>query len=136
MGDGHRVFPAMDMHFRLGEIRNSAGMIPVEMREQEMSHVIRRETQRLHLLERRLGRVEPRRGLPDPAAAEAVRLRDIVEPKAGVDKSETVVGLDQQTVANHPRPLPDTARTIHETPPDRAHRAGVEMMDAHRKLLC
>jgi hypothetical protein len=40
----------MDMHFRLREIRNSAGVIPVEMREQEMSHVIRRITQRLHLL--------------------------------------------------------------------------------------
>jgi hypothetical protein len=65
-----------------------------------------------------------------------VRLRDIIEPKAGVDKRETIVGLDQQTVANHPCPLPDTARAIHETPPDRAHGAGVEMVDAHCEPLC
>ena len=34
MRDRHLVFPAMDMHFCLREIRNSAGMIAIEMREQ------------------------------------------------------------------------------------------------------
>jgi hypothetical protein len=38
-------------------------------------------------------------------------------------------------VANHPRPLPDAARAVHETPPDRAHGAGVEMVDAHCENL-
>src|SRR5260370_1123158 len=87
----------------------------------------------LDLLNSCLGGIEARRRLPAPSAAKPKRLRDVVQTDAGVDKCKTVVGLDQQTMTNHPRPLKDAARAVHETPPDRAHSAGVEMVDAHDK---
>ncbi|MGY4478050.1 hypothetical protein [Bradyrhizobium sp. USDA 3364] len=61
------------------------------------------------------------------------RIADVVEPDPGVDQHEAVIALDQQAVTDHPRPLEDAAAAVHEPLADRAHRAGVEMMDAHDK---
>jgi hypothetical protein len=121
----------VDVHLGTWKVRNSAGMIAVEMRQQEMPHIAGRITQCLDLLKRRLGRIEPRRRLPDPSAPKPLRRCDVVEAKAGIDKRETIIGLDQKAVANHARPLEQAAGAVHQTPPDRAHGAGVEMMDAH-----
>ena len=129
------MLAAVDMHLRLGEIRHAAGMVAVEMRQQQVPHVARRITERLDLPNCRLGRVEPRRGLPDPFAPEPLRLGDVVEPDAGIDERKAVDGLDQQAVAHHPRPLEEAAGAVHQTPPDRAHGAGVEVMDAHDEPL-
>jgi hypothetical protein len=79
------------------------------------------------LLNRGLGGIQPRRGLPNPSAPKSVRLRDVVDSDAGVDEGKTIVGLDQQTVTNHSRPLEHAAGAVHKTPPDRTHGAGVEM---------
>jgi hypothetical protein len=103
------------------------------MRQQDVPHIAGLITQSFDLLDCRLGRIEPRRGLPDPFAPKPQRLRDIIEPDAGIDQCKTIVGLDQQTVTNHPRSLEDAAGAIHETSSDRAHGAGVEMMDLHDK---
>jgi hypothetical protein len=40
MQDGRFVLSTVNMHFRLGEIRNSSRVIAVEMRQQEMSDVV------------------------------------------------------------------------------------------------
>jgi len=133
MQDGHLMLLAVDVHPRLPEIRNATGMIPIEMRQQDVPHVAGLITQSFDLLDGRLGRIEPRCCLPDPFAPKPQRLCDVIEPDAGIDKCKTVVGLDQQTVTNHPRSLEDAAGAVHETPPDRAHGAGVEMVDAHDK---
>ncbi len=124
---------AVDVHPRLPEIRNATGMIPIEVREQEVPHIAGLITQSFDLLDRRLGRIEPRCCLPDPFAPKPQRLRDIIEPNTGIDQCKTVVGLDQQTVTNHPGSLEDAAGAVHEPPPDRAHGAGVEMMNLHDK---
>ena len=124
---------AVDVHLRLPEIRNSTGMIPIEVRQQDVPDIAGLITQSFDLPDGRLGRIEPRRCLPNPFAPKPQRLRDVIEPDAGIDKCKTVVGLDQQTVTNHPRSLEDAAGAVHETPPDRAHGAGVEVMDAHDK---
>jgi hypothetical protein len=58
-------------------------------------------------------------------------LRDVVYPDAGIDQRKAIAGLDQQTVTNHARPLKNPAGAVHQTPPDRTHGAGVEMMNAH-----
>ena len=121
----------VDVHLGSWKVRNSAGMIAVEMRQQEVPHLARRITQCLDLLKRRLGRIEPRRRLPDPSATKPLWRCDVVEAKAGIDKRETIIGLDQQAVTDHARPLKETAGAVHQTPPDRAHGAGIEMMDAH-----
>jgi hypothetical protein len=38
-------------------------------------------------------------------------------------------------MADHPRPLKDTAGAVHQTLADRAHGAGVEVVDVHEKTL-
>jgi hypothetical protein len=124
---------SVDVHLRARKVRNSTGMVAVEMRQQDVPHIAGLITQSFDLLDGRLGRIEPRRCLPDPFAPKPQRLRDIIESDAGIDKRKTVVGLDQQTVTNHPRSLENAAGAVHETPPDRAHGAGVEMMDVHDK---
>ncbi|MGY3528633.1 hypothetical protein ACVISU_001401 [Bradyrhizobium sp. USDA 4452] len=96
-----------------------------------MPHIVGREAERLDLASGGLGRIEPRRRLPHPFATEPRRVADVVEPDAGVDQHETVIALDEQAVADHPRALEDAAAAVHEPLADRAHRAGVEMMDAH-----
>ena len=57
------------------------------------------------------------------------------KPDTGIDQRETVIGLDQQTMTDHPRALEDAAGAVHEAPADRTHGAGVEMVDAHDKPL-
>lgn len=133
MQDGDLMLLAVDVHLRPREIRNATGMIPIEMRQQDVPHIAGPITQSFDLPDCRLGQIEPRRCLPDPFAPKPQRLRDVVEPDPGIDQCKTVVGLDQQTVTNHPRSLEDAAGAVHETPPDRAHGAGVEMMDVHDK---
>jgi hypothetical protein len=82
-------------------------------------------------LNRRLGGIEPGRCLPNPFALKPLRLCDIVQPDAGIDQCKAVVGLDQQTVTDHSGTLEDAAGAVHETASDRAHGAGVEMMNSH-----
>ena len=106
-------------------------MIAVEMRQQEMPHIGGRIAERLDLLHGRLGRIEPRRGLPHPFATEPRRVRDIVEPDAGIDQHQAVRGLDQEAMTHHPGALKDAAGAVHQPPADRAHGAGIEMVDAH-----
>jgi hypothetical protein len=87
------------------------------------------------LSDRSLGRIEPRRGLPHPFAPEPRRVGDIAETDAGIDQRQTVIGLDEEAVTHHPRPLEHAAGAVHEAAADRAHGAGVDVVDAHRKLL-
>jgi len=86
------------------------------------------------LLNGGLGGVEPGLCLSHPFGSEPRRVGDIVEPDAGVDQRQPVIGLDQQAVAHHSRPLKNTAGAVHQPTADRAHGAGVEMMDAHDEL--
>jgi hypothetical protein len=53
------------------------------------------------------------------------------------------MGLDQQAMTHHARTLENAAGAVHQAPADRAHGAGVEMMDTHddvsfevRRLAC
>ena len=101
------------------------------MGQQQMLHVVAGKPKRLDLPNRGLGRIEPGRRLPDPSRPEPRRVLDIVQSDAGIDQRQPVIGLDQQAMADHPRPLEDAAGAVHQPPADRAHGAGVEMMDAH-----
>jgi hypothetical protein len=131
MRHGDFVFSAMEMHFRPRKVRNAAGVVAVEMRQQQVPDVAWRVTERLDLLNRCFGGIQPRRGLPHPFAPKPVRPCDVVHSDAGIDEGKTIGGLDQQTMTNHSRPLEHAAGAVHETPPDRTHGAGVEMMNAH-----
>jgi hypothetical protein len=127
----HLIFPAMDVNLRMREIRNAAGVIAVEMRQQQMPDIVGRIAQRLDLPHRGLGRIQPRRRLPNPSTSKPHRLRDVAKANAGVDQRQAVIGLDQQAVTHQTRPLEDAAGAVHQTPPDRTHGAGVEVMDLH-----
>ncbi|MGY4320227.1 hypothetical protein ACVWW1_009554 [Bradyrhizobium sp. JR3.5] len=108
-------------------------MVAIEMRQQQMPHIVGREAECLHLADGRLGRIEPRRRLPHPFAAEPRRVADVVKADTGVDQHQAVIALDQQAVTDHPGALEDAAAAVHEPLADRAHGAGVEMVDAHDK---
>jgi hypothetical protein len=105
------------------------------MRQQHVAHVLERIAERLHLLGRRLRGIEFWRGLPHPALPQPPGRCDVVEADAGVDKGEPVIGLDQEAVADQPGALEKAASAIHQAAADRAHRAGVEMVDFHRVSL-
>ena len=133
----------MDMNLRVRKIRNAAGMIAIEMRQQQMPHVAFGIAERLDLPHGGLGRIEPRRRLPDPFGSQPRRVGNVVQSDAGIDQRQPVIGLDQQTMTHHARALENAAGAVHQAPADRAHGAGVEMVDAHddvsfevRRLAC
>ncbi|MGY4344070.1 hypothetical protein ACVWXM_000534 [Bradyrhizobium sp. GM7.3] len=89
----HVVFGAMDMDRGMREVRHAASVIAVEMGQQHMAHVLGGIAECLHLLHRRLRRIEPWRGLPQPSSSQPIGRCDIAKSNAGIDQGEPVIGL-------------------------------------------
>jgi len=78
-------------------------MIHIEMRNDNITHVLGLETHTLDLADRRLTLATPR---PDERAerlAQTLRRGDIGGAQASVEENEAVAGLDQETVRNEGR---------------------------------
>jgi len=67
----------------------------------------------------------------EPISPQPMRLRDVVEPNAGIDQRETSLVSTHRRDRPMARPLKQAAGAVHKTSSDRTHGAGVEMMDAH-----
>ena len=111
------------MNARVRKIRDAADVIRVEVCDNDVADVLTAEAESLELVGRGLGMDEHRPGdephRPDPSW----RIGAVVKAEPGVDEDQAVVGLDQQHVTN----------TVGS--PRRVHRAAVEVMNLHGRIL-
>ena len=91
-----------DVYLGLGEFGYAADVVAIEMRDDDVAHVVPSKTELLDLsdggflaLQHWADEVSRR---PHPLCGIAAVFR----PEAGVDQDQTVVGLDEQHVAHHP----------------------------------
>ncbi len=106
-------------------------MIQIEMSHHDMAHVVGFESQRRHLRESRLGRVETRRGDGDEGRTQAFGIGDIAGAQTGIDQNQTVFGFDQQHMANETPAIEQAAGAVQQPCPDRTQRRRDEMMNPH-----
>jgi hypothetical protein len=90
------------VHPGLGEVLQSAGVVEVEVGQDDVAHVLGIEPQPLHLADRGLflAKAYVEQGMKGAAEAR-VRLAHILQAVAGVDQHQAVaIGLDQQALAD------------------------------------
>ena len=107
------------MYLGVGEIRYAADVVAVEVRDDNMAHVVTAKTEPLDLVDGGFFTVEHR---TDDASRRSHPLAGIIavlRPEAGIDQYPTIVGLDEQHVAHqHSRP-------------ERVHGSAVEVVNLH-----
>lgn len=130
------VLASVDVDSRIGKVRNAAGVIEIEVREDDVLHIVRRKAERPNLGERGLFPREPWRYHPQPRLAEPRGRLDITRPEPRIHEQEAARRLDEEHVADHSRSLEKAAPTVHEPRAHRAERGGIEMVDLHGRLLC
>ena len=93
------------------------------------------ETQIRDPPKRRLRNLETRARRDAEHQSKPPRIGDVFDADPGVDKNEPVFALDQQAVATHRRRRPWTASAPEQAPAAGTHRAAIEMMDFHARIL-
>ena len=130
------IFALHHMHRRVGEILQPAGMIEVEMGQNDMPYVAGVMAQRLDLADRGLLLTQtdvqhraPRQG--DAGIGTSMRVRDVLQAITGVDQHQPVViGFDQQAMA-HQMPQQPMAASVEQRAAQGAVGPAIEMMDTH-----
>src|SRR4051794_40981440 len=125
-----------DVDLRLGEIRDAAGVIEVEVCGEDVADIGRVMAERLDLPDRRLALLADRGGHRAEWPAEAVRVGAVTEAESRVDQDQLPVGLDQQAVGYDLRRLQQPALAGEQTGASRAHRSAVEVRDLDWRSLC
>ena len=98
---GRVVLGPPDVHRRVREVGQAAGVVRVEVGQHDVGDVAGREPQRRHLRRRRLGRVEDRADQEHERPAQpGGALLDVGDPDAGVHEREPVGPLDEQAVGD------------------------------------
>ena len=87
------------MHLGLGEVGQPAGMVGVEMGDDDPAHVGGAEAERLELPQRR--RLGLRLGVHQAEeGAELARVARVLDAEAGIDQNQPLAGLDREAVAD------------------------------------
>lgn len=101
--DGAESFCGSDVDLGVREVRDSADVIKVEMGDDDVAHVLRAEAESLDVVRGGLDVEQPRPDdvpeRPDPPGGVVA----VVGSESGVHEYETVVGFDEQDVADHRR---------------------------------
>ncbi len=121
------------VHLGLGEVRQPAGVVDVEMRSDDLADVARIEAERAHLLDRRLGLARLRSEERVEDQPELARVAHVVEPEARIDQDEPVGALDEQAVADDLRLAEHASLAADQPSAVRAHRAAAEVVDRVRR---
>ena len=81
-----------DVHLGVGEIGEAAGVIEIEVREDDVAHVARGEAERLELRQRRLRGLaaRPRHRRRRSGRARSSGVGDVARAEPGVDEDEAV----------------------------------------------
>src|SRR5262249_16219686 len=92
------------MHLRMGEIRKPSGMIQVQIGQNNVPNIACLESQLFNLADRRFALKKFRtKHLLEPGGDITTEIGDFLEPKAGVDKNQTLVGFYEKTMADQKR---------------------------------
>ncbi len=119
-----------DVHLRLGEVGQAAGVVGVEMGDDDPAHVGGLEAERLELLQRR--RLGLRLGVHQTEeGAELARVARVLDAEARIDQDQPLAGLDREAVADDMTLLKPATVAVDQTPPMRAERPAVEVVDPH-----
>jgi hypothetical protein len=113
----------------LGKVRQTAGVVEVEVRRDDVSHIARLEAELPDLRDRRLGRVgagthHGREGNP-----ELPRVLRVGEAEAGVHEHEPLGALDQQAMTDQACAREQTPLAGEHARAARTHGAAVDVMD-------
>ena len=115
--------PRSDVDLGLGKIGDAADVVAVEVSNDDVAHVITAKAKLLNLIDGGLRRIQnwadqmPRGSHPPGWIAAILR------SEAAVDQHQTVIGLDEQHVADH------------LAAPERVHGSAVEVVNLHRCSL-
>lgn len=115
-----------------GEIFQTAGVVKIEMREQDVADIVRAETESFDLAARGFAFAQARIDEQRPEHRQACMwAADVFQAVTGVDKNQARAWrFDQQTMG---RQMPEQAArgAVEESAAERAMRAAIEMMDTH-----
>ena len=122
-----RQFRAVNVHARLWKIGNSPGVVDIEVREDDVTHVAHVVTQSLNLADRRLlqhgiGRHE--QAISHRQARAAVC--QVSSPQPRVDEHEAVRTLYEKTRAHQTGSLEEASVSLHKSTPRRAKGGTIE----------
>ncbi len=137
VGDGP-VLLGVHVDPRVREVRQSSRVVPVQVGEDDVPHVLWRVPEADDLAQRALRRVQRGLGVGDPVRAQRpVGLSQVGGAEAGVDQDRAVrVRLDEQAVADDGQFAMRGVRHGRSAERrDRAEGTAVEMMDAHKDPL-
>ena len=119
------------MDRRVGEILQPAGVIEIEVGEDDVADVLRRITESLHLPQRGFAHVEADvEHEPEQPAEPRMGVTDVFGAVAGVDEHQPVVRFDQLGGAWN-QPEDALAEAIEKWAAERAVGAAPEVMDTH-----
>ena len=93
-------FGAKDVHRRIGEIFDAAGVVKVEMRQHDMAHIGGAEAQLFDLSQSGVGLAQSDAIGNSKKRAEPLRLRDVAHAKPGIDEHQPDFGFDQKAMAD------------------------------------
>ncbi len=91
---------AEDVHRRIREIFDAAGVVEIEMRQNDVANIGGRETEVFDLSQSGIRLAQPDTIGNSKKRAEPSRLRHVAHAEPGVDEHQPDFGLDQQAMAN------------------------------------
>src|SRR5262245_30038 len=132
-GPGNRRLVLSPEHVDRGlrKIGKPAGVVPIEMRQHDVPHVVRCVTDVAKLVQGSLSQVEGRFGEGHPLLAEGVGwVQDVVGAQARLDQDQPVrIGLGQQAMADGTGGAQRAVRAVGRV--DLPHGATIEVINAH-----
>ncbi len=127
--------PLQQMHARLWKVADAARVIEVEMRQDDMTHILRLKAEIDDLLPGAEPAIELNIIEKPEKARQPARVRHILQADAGIHQHQSVrVGFQQQTVAAEVSQR-RAAESVVERAAEGTHTAAVEVMNAHGFLL-
>jgi hypothetical protein len=112
-----------DVYLGLGKVAYAADMVAVEVRDDDVAHVVAVKAELLDLMYGGLLTFEHRADEVSGRSHPTGGVVAVLRAEAGVDQNQTVAGLDQQHVA------------YQLTAPGRVHGSAVEVMNLHASSL-
>ena len=113
------------------EVLQPASMVEIEMRDEDVPHVLGIEAQQPNLVHRGFLRSELRLIEKVEKCRQLRPMPDVLAPEPGVHQHQPRSGLDQQAMTHDPPLQQPMTATIEQAPAVRTTGTAIKMMDAH-----
>src|SRR5690606_18182204 len=131
-GGGCMQFGAEDVDARPGEVGDPAGVVGIEVGEDDVPHLLAPKAEPFHLPCSGLHGIEPGPSQREQRLAEPRRgLFHVVESEPRVHEHQAPGGIDQQDVADQARAAQIALAAVDELSAGRAEGGAVEVVDSH-----